>query len=391
MTLNSHIRFVPHYLSIVLISGSHSLFHLLSPSTMSSMPKPKRKTSKGSLAEGSKRLKVEKPKIFEDEVAPKRFAELFDRGITTLREERVYPVLVREFHANLSLDPETLEGKILLHGKKMKLNPGVLSHLISVPSEGIQLYSTRGEIEFESYGKSGFIWELTGKHCQVLDPSKLSPNDRILLHLVNQVVIPKLNKSNPATHLENFYMWCISKLRLLDLPFIILRHMTVALKQKGELPYKMVITKIAQYMGIDLSSYEFEIAKAQANYDLRLQLNMGYLKVGNEWVRKKEETITPKPPKIKTCASSRPRLTRATKSAQLSPTPQKHPRDSKSKEPLEEPIIEVSEEEGSSNEMGLPKVETALSNAASSQRSTPMVVNKKKIHLSIGANSSSGS
>ncbi|KAF7802888.1 hypothetical protein G2W53_041999 [Senna tora] len=164
----------------------------------------------------------------------------------------------------------------------MKLNPRVLSHLLSVPSEGIKLYSTCGEIEFESYGKSGFIWELTGKHCHVLDPNKLSPDDRILLHLVNQVVIPKLNKSNPATHLEIFYMWCISKLCLLDLPFIILRHMTLALKQKGKLPYGMVITKIAQYMGIDMSSYDFEIAKAQANYDLRLLLNMGYLKIGND-------------------------------------------------------------------------------------------------------------
>ncbi|KAF7802195.1 uncharacterized protein G2W53_041306 [Senna tora] len=87
----------------------------------------------------------------------------------------------------------------------------------------------------------------------------------------------------------------------------------------------MVITKIAQYMRIDLSSYDFGVAKAQAKYDHRLLLNMGYLKIGNEW------------------------------------------------EPLEEPVIEVSEEEGFSNEMRLPKVETTFSDAASSQRSTPMV------------------
>ncbi|KAF7811884.1 Retrovirus-related Pol polyprotein from transposon RE1 [Senna tora] len=183
-------------------------------------------------------------------------------------KETVYPQLIRELYSNLRFNPDTLESTILIRGRRAMLNRDFLSE---------------------------YIKELMGKESSVWHVSMLIADNRILFHIIDQVVMPKLNKANDPNNVELFIMWCLSRYLRVNLPHIILSHMKHICQSSHELSYGMVITHIAKFIKADLSQYEGEEASFQSKFDIGLLHQMQFRKIGKHWVKKwKVLEITPK-------------------------------------------------------------------------------------------------
>lgn len=87
---------------------------------------------------------------------------------------------------------------------------------------------------------------MSGKF-EVLDVAEFEVPNRLLVHAVSQIVIPRVGKSITPTFQESFYCWCAMHCLALNLPFIIMSHICCVISNKKfKLPYGMMITLIVQ-------------------------------------------------------------------------------------------------------------------------------------------------
>ncbi|KAF7810486.1 zf-CCHC domain-containing protein/UBN2 domain-containing protein [Senna tora] len=307
---------------------THSLHNLHSNtlkkiSIMSSMSLAlvKRRSSEETQPTGSRVTKI---KLFDGPEAKARFENVFkERNCSPAREinldffykeefrcfemfkfngwepflslkETVYPQLIREFYSNLNFDADTLESTILIRGRRAVLNKDLLSEVLQIPNHGLCPDLAR-DIITETYSKSEYIRELIGKESSICHANLLIADNRILFHIIDQVVMPRLNKANDPNNAELFIMWCLSRYLKVNLPHIILSHMKHICQSSHELAYGMVITRIAKFIKADISQYEGEEASFQSKFDIGLLHQMQFRKIGKHWVRKwKESEMTPK-------------------------------------------------------------------------------------------------
>lgn len=112
-----------------------------------------------------------------------------------------------------------------------------------------------------------------------MDISRLSASNRVLLSAINQMVIPKVSKSNIPMFLELFYCWCVLHGLPFNLPYIILNHIRSALSNKKvDLLYDIVIIAIAKRRNANMDVYT---ASVHGTYNSRLLQNVGF----NIWKR----------------------------------------------------------------------------------------------------------
>ncbi|KAF7802254.1 Retrovirus-related Pol polyprotein from transposon RE1 [Senna tora] len=281
----------------------------------------KRKSSEETQPTGSRVTKI---KLFDGPEAKARFENVFkERNCSPAREinldffykeefrcfemfkfngwepflslkETVYPQLIREFYSNLNFDADTLESTILIRGRRAVLNKDLLSAVLQIPNHGL-CPDLAGDIITETYSKGEYIRELIGKESSICHANLLIADNRILFHIIDQVVMPRLNKANDPNNAELFIMWCLSRYLKVNLPHIILSHMKHICQSSHELAYGMVITRIAKFIKADISQYEGEEASFQSKFDIGLLHQMQFRKIGKHWVRKwKESEMTPK-------------------------------------------------------------------------------------------------
>ncbi|KAF7815587.1 protein CROWDED NUCLEI 4-like [Senna tora] len=157
-------------------------------------------------------------------------------------KEPVYPMLIREFYANLKIDEAVMSSTLLLRGRRAVLTKGLLSELLKCPNAGIYP-DLDNDLIIASYNKGEFINELMGRESSICQIGQLGADDRILFHIIDQVIIQAEQ-----------------------------RHMKV-----------------------DLKEFESEEASFQSRIDIGMLHQMQFRKVGKSWVKKgKDLDITPK-------------------------------------------------------------------------------------------------
>ncbi|KAF7822000.1 uncharacterized protein G2W53_027455 [Senna tora] len=209
-------------------------------------------------------------------------------------KEPVYPMLIREFYANLKIDKAVMSSTLLLRGRRAVLTKGLLSELLKCPNAGI-CPDLDNDLIIASYNKGEFINELMGRESSICQIGQLGADDRILFHIINQVIIPRQNKGNDSNSTALFIMWCVKRTLRVNLPYLIMSHMKHIRESSQELAYGMVITLIARHMKVDLKEFESEEASFQSRIDIGMLHQMQFRKVGKSWVKKgKDLDITPK-------------------------------------------------------------------------------------------------
>ncbi|KAF7839014.1 zf-CCHC domain-containing protein/UBN2 domain-containing protein [Senna tora] len=323
--------YLPLYIDHPLTHSLHNLHSntLKKISIMSSMSLAlvKRRSSEETQPTGSRVTKI---KLFDGPEAKARFENVFkERNCSPAREinldffykeefrcfemfkfngwepflslkETVYPQLIREFYSNLNFDADTLESTILIRGRRAVLNKDFLSEVLQIPNHGL-CPDLAGDIITETYSKSEYIRELIGKESSICHANLLIADNRILFHIIDQVVMPRLNKANDPNNAELFIMWCLSRYLKVNLPHIILSHMKHICQSSHELAYGMVITRIAKFIKADISQYEGEEASFQKEEEASSHTEKD-TPLSEETVRKIEEPHSPLSVSIETAS-----------------------------------------------------------------------------------------
>lgn len=106
--------------------------------------------------------------------------------------------------------------------------------------------------------------------ADIIDVSRLSVYNYVLLSAISQMVIPRAGKSNIPTFLEIFYCWCALRSLPLNLPYIIFNHMKSVLEnKKAELPYGVILIVIVKRRNVNLNLYNAEAFSLQGSYGSR--------------------------------------------------------------------------------------------------------------------------
>ncbi|KAF7815310.1 uncharacterized protein G2W53_029279 [Senna tora] len=256
-------------------------------------------------------------------------------------KEPIYPMLIREFYANLKIIQATMESNILVRGRRVVLSKGLLSEVLKCPNTGI-CPDLGNDVITESYQKGEFVNELMGRESSLCQIGLLGADDRILFHIIDQVIMPKQNKGNDPNNTALFIMWCLKKTLRVNLPHIIVSHMRHICDSSQELAYGMVITLIAKHMKVDLSEFEGEEASFQSKIDIGKLHQMQYRKVGKTWVKKGYDL--PKGSKRKIVGNKG-----RGKAKRVGPYVRKSARLHKEKEKGSEKLVNLEEEEASSH------------------------------------------
>ncbi|KAF7831711.1 Retrovirus-related Pol polyprotein from transposon RE1 [Senna tora] len=241
---------------------------------------------------------TKRPKLFLDNLAKDRFESDFrSRGICAPREvnfkffakepelsvfqlftqmgwkpflaikEKIYPSLIREFYSNLVFSEE--EGDF-------------------------KRYSGREPITMETYSIEKVAKKLGGSPNGEVTLAQLGVNERLLAHVLCQLIMPKAGTSNDPSQFDIFLMWCAVKGWEPDLAFIILNHMKDTLARlTADIPYGALITLIAQARGVVFEDEDWVSANVQGNYDQRLIQNMSFKKVGGKWIKLGKAKVEP--------------------------------------------------------------------------------------------------
>lgn len=108
-------------------------------------------------------------------------------------------------------------------GRHFKITPKIINSILGLPNIGIK--SCPGsDIEYTNFSPEMANFKLTHSENMLVTVHNLDVHDRLLLHLINQILIPKVNKSKNPTGIELFYMWCVHHSFHLNLGYTILSH-----------------------------------------------------------------------------------------------------------------------------------------------------------------------
>ncbi|KAF7815054.1 hypothetical protein G2W53_029023 [Senna tora] len=179
-------------------------------------------------------------------------------------------------------------GRSMIRGKRVDLTADNIRSWTGVKKGDFKRYSSREPITMESYSIEKVAKKLGGSSNGEVTLAPLGVNERLLAHVLCQLIMPKAGTSNDPSQFEIFLMWCAVKGWEPDLAFIILNHMKDMLARPiANLPYGSLITLIARARGVVFEDEDWVGVNVQGKYDQRLIQNMSFKKVS---VEEKEES-----------------------------------------------------------------------------------------------------
>lgn len=154
-------------------------------------------------------------------------------------------------------------------GSMIPDTPQYINTIMDFSNIGIAQYVCGGSIDYPGYSPEMAAFKLTRSMNTPVTVQNIGVHDHLLLHVINQMLIPKVSRSNDLTAIEVFYIWCVHQYSFhIDMGFTILNHMKTVISQSFyELPYGMMITKITLANNVYLSGLEGECANTRANFD----------------------------------------------------------------------------------------------------------------------------
>lgn len=176
-------------------------------------------------------------------------------------DEPIYPDLVRLFYTHFDLANRQ---KGVIHtwvkGTNIVLDEDVLAEIFEIPKTGVHDYPGHKWSEADCFDRLHAIKLVLGDEESDMDKkpsmSDLPMTSRLLQNILSQTVINRGGRKSSLTYLDMFMMYCILKKKRVNLPRIMIAHMTAAYKAKDDnvLPYGMWLTKVFHHFQVDLSN-----------------------------------------------------------------------------------------------------------------------------------------
>ncbi|XP_019176084.1 PREDICTED: uncharacterized protein LOC109171512 [Ipomoea nil] len=177
-----------------------------------------------------------------------RYQGLLD-GFLAIRAE-TYPSLVKEFYRHMVVTNEggKLEVTSKVRGVKVVLSEKRLAQLLILTATGVSQYSGNSWISTDTMGYRDYLSYLLGRisgFTQASRPEKklLSAEQRILVMLVSDCLLPNNNKSRLLGKLECTFAFFLKNMVKFNLPALMLQHMVFCQDHnRKSLPYGMILS-----------------------------------------------------------------------------------------------------------------------------------------------------
>ncbi|GAB2286845.1 hypothetical protein Dimus_021235 [Dionaea muscipula] len=147
----------------------------------------------------------------------------------------------KEFYANLtvSMFKEKEVARTRVRGVNIELDSMTLASILGIP----------GNNGISEYIKD--VWE-ESKYCKPLEITKKFANDDMIT-TARRIVVPRFGKRNTTSFMDLTYMDHILTRRLVNLPWVMLRHMAYVISvENHELPYGDWLTMVFEAFNVPL-------------------------------------------------------------------------------------------------------------------------------------------
>jgi hypothetical protein len=171
-------------------------------------------------------------------------------------KESVLPQLVQAFYHNANVHPDKNLIIFDLKGTQIQLDPNVISDLLKIPLEGVEIYGNKWFSKLD-INRETLIGEMFNEQgAQMTNPSSsfLKKEFKILHNICLHSIFPRTGSKDKVTENDFLVMHHLSKGIKLNLPYLIIQHLIYAASsdiKKIALPYGMILTRIFRMFKID--------------------------------------------------------------------------------------------------------------------------------------------
>ncbi|XP_019167660.1 PREDICTED: uncharacterized protein LOC109163356 [Ipomoea nil] len=173
-----------------------------------------------------------------------------------------YPELVKEFYRNMKI---RRENEVTIINSKVKnvkivLDPPCLARMLRLTLIGVSKYGRESWIETESVGYQDYLQYMLGQRegiARDVRPvkSELTAEQRILVMLVSESLLPNRNKSNIIGSMECTFAYFLKHRVKFNLPVLMVNHMEFCKNSnRKSLPYGMILSWIFEQKGVNVTN-----------------------------------------------------------------------------------------------------------------------------------------
>jgi len=201
----------------------------------------------------------------------------------------LFEEVVRLFYANLHISPDSGELEILVLGNRIIINDLLFEDIFGTKFSGVIPY-------MNGTWPDGFEVSLEGAKSAVAEPDShifdfgplsLCFENRILAHIVATTLIPRKGSLSNISTRDVFVLYCLLRKYRINWAEWFKEYMWESAKDtnaSASLPYGLLISRILVDRIVDLSM--FTPIVINATYDSYTFSSMGYVQVGDKWVKK---------------------------------------------------------------------------------------------------------
>lgn len=218
------------------------------------------------------------PTLFNACGATKLFAEVGMKSFLIDMPKTIYPELIAEFYANLSMDKY---GNCLsvVNNKRLVLNPPTLRSIIKLDVDSDVDVFTHGSKFFPDFNDVDQLNVLVypEKLMELAPPAStiVNPMANLVFKVCWSNICPRLGNRSTFTWQDVCVCAMILKGRAFDLPKLIMDNMMDAVgKHNSGLPYGLLLTRIFEYFSIDFTEYNPVMIKDQIDAKNLAQSNL---------------------------------------------------------------------------------------------------------------------
>lgn len=185
-----------------------------------------------------------------------------------------YPNLVREFYENAEYGKGAIVS--IVKGTPILVNIKILGNIMRVPIDGVD----SDMLEDRKFGVQTILGRKDVNEVQDVFANQLPPEMRLLHHIINRILFPKIGQFDYVFEQDILVMYHISEVIPLNLSGLMIRYMDeLGNRKRASLPYDMVLTLLFLEHGINLEGKTSKGLLHTDTYNDRSLHRMGFIKV----------------------------------------------------------------------------------------------------------------
>ncbi|GAV92301.1 hypothetical protein CFOL_v3_35681, partial [Cephalotus follicularis] len=166
------------------------------------------------------------------------------------------PELMKEFYAKISTSSSYISAGIstIVKGKSIEFDLDKLHTILKIPNLGVRGWNQCTWVTGDDFDRLDCVRTLFGENAdpiQRMYTRNLPLHYRFLHRAICTHILPKAGGFDEVTHMEAFTMYHFITRRPINVPFLIVKYISIHDRENARLGYSNIITRILECFGVD--------------------------------------------------------------------------------------------------------------------------------------------